>query len=119
MELGDKVNTNSTVDSISITYEEDGKVLVKELKKQILSKGAWTTIMFFYQEIDRATDEYKAPKISLRRYQKKDGNYIQRSKFTISSEKQAHQIRAKIEEWFPSTLGKLSDDTIVEDGSAD
>jgi hypothetical protein len=74
--------------------------------------------MFFYQELDRATDEYKPPKISLRRYQKKDGNYIQRSKFTISSEKQAHLIRKKIEEWFPSTLGELPEDAI-EDASSE
>ncbi len=119
MEINEeKVLANSTVDGITINYEEDGKLLVKELEKKILSKGAWTTIMYLYQELDRGTNDYKPAKISLRRYQKKDGNYVQRSKFTISSEKQAHLIRAKIEEWFPSTLAKISDDT-VEESSAE
>jgi hypothetical protein len=101
METGEKGAGLSTVNTISINYEEDGKLLVKELKKQILSKGAWTTIMFLYQEYDRASDQYKPPKVSLRRYQKKDGNYIQRSTFTISSEKQAHLIAKKILDWYP------------------
>ncbi|MFH0919222.1 MAG: hypothetical protein V1913_02580 [Fibrobacterota bacterium] len=115
MEIGEKGSGNSSVNTISINYEEDGKLLVKELKKQILSKGAWTTIMFLYQEYDRATDLYKPPKVSLRRYQKKDGNYIQRSKFTISSEKQAHLIAKKIVEWYPN--GSAASDEIEESGA--
>ena len=91
---------NNSVESISINYEEDGILLVKEISKEILSKGAWTTIMFLYQEYDRANENYKPAKISLRRYQKKDGNYIQRSKFAISSEKQAGQIARTINNWY-------------------
>ena len=29
------------IEDVSITYEEDGLEIVKELDKQILSKGAW------------------------------------------------------------------------------
>lgn len=115
MEIGEKNQNNSTTDTISINYEEDGILLVKELKKQVLSKGAWTTIMFLYQEYDRANGNYKPQKISLRRYQKKDGNYIQRSKFTISSDKQAHLISKKIKEWYPDTV--LSGDSVEESNS--
>jgi len=115
MEIGEKSHTNSTTDTISINYEEDGILLVKELKKQVLSKGAWTTNMFLYQEYDRANSNYKPQKISLRRYQKKDGNYIQRSKFTISSDKQGHMIAKKIAEWYPNTV--LAGDTVEESNS--
>lgn len=100
MAIEEKEYSNDAVDDISISYEEDGVLLVKELEKEILSKGAWTTIMFKFQEFDRQNKVYKAPKVSLRRYQKKDGNYIQRSKFNISSEKQAILISSKIAEWF-------------------
>src|SRR3989339_918361 len=113
MEIGEKGSGNSSVQNISINYEEDGKLLVKELKKQILSKGAWTTIMFLYQEYDRASDQYKPPKVSLRRYQKKDGNYIQRSKFSISGEKQAGLISQKISDWYREFGG------VVAGGSSD
>jgi len=101
MEPAEKEKTNDNIDNVTIKYEEDGLVLVKELKKVVLSKGAWATLMFLYQELDRASGAYKPAKVSLRRYQKKEGNYIQRSKFNISSEKQAYLIAQKIHEWYP------------------
>ena len=41
---------SATVDELTISYEEDGVELVKELDKVVLSKGAWTTILFRYQK---------------------------------------------------------------------
>ena len=90
-----------TVDELTIQYEEDGKVLRKQLDKEVLSKGAWTTIMFLYQDLDRKSGEYGPHKVSIRRYQKRDGSYLPRSKFEISSPRQALAIRDKIESWFP------------------
>ena len=90
-----------TVDQLSIQYEEGGQVLRKELEKEVLSKGAWTTIMFLYQDLDRRSDEYGIPKVSIRRYQKREGTYLQRSKFEISSPAQARAICEKIQVWFP------------------
>ena len=90
-----------TVDQLSIQYEEGGQVLRKELEKEVLSKGAWTTIMFLYQDLDRRSDEYGTPKVSIRRYQKREGTYLQRSKFEISSPAQARAICVKIQDWFP------------------
>ena len=90
-----------TVDELTIQYEEDGKVLRKQLDKEVLSKGSWTTIMFLYQDLDRKTGEYGPEKVSIRRYQKRDGSYLPRSKFEISSPRQALAIRDKIGNWFP------------------
>ena len=36
----------TTPDEISISYKEGDLELVKELDKQVLTKGAWTTIIF-------------------------------------------------------------------------
>ncbi|MCY3760426.1 MAG: hypothetical protein OXH50_04190 [Gemmatimonadetes bacterium] len=90
-----------TVDELTIQYEEDGKVLRKQLDKEVLSKGSWTTIMFLYQDLDRKSGEYGPHKVSIRRYQKRDGSYLPRSKFEISSPRQALAIREKIGNWFP------------------
>lgn len=90
-----------TIDELTIHYEEDGKVLRKQVDKEILSKGSWTTIMFLYQDMDRKTGVYGPHKISIRRYQKREGSYLQRSKFEISSAAQARAIKSKIEDWFP------------------
>jgi hypothetical protein len=117
METTGKERMNDNIDGISINYEEDGVLLVKELKKIVLSKGAWATIMFLYQEFDRANQNYKPSKVSLRRYQKKEGNYIQRSKFNISSEKQAHMIAKNILDWYPKKPG--SDDLTAPETDSD
>ena len=90
-----------TVDELTIQYEEDGKVLRKQLDKEVLSKGSWTTIMFLYQDLDRKSGEFGPQKVSIRRYQKRDGSYLPRSKFEISSPRQALAIRDKIGNWFP------------------
>lgn len=89
------------IDELTIHYEEDGRVLRKEISKEPLSKGSWATIMYLYQDLDRKTDEYGPQKISIRRYQKREGTFIQRSKFEISSANQARAICAKIRDWFP------------------
>ncbi len=90
-----------TIDELTVHYEEDGRILRKEVAKEVLSKGSWTTIMFLYQDIDRKTGDYGPQKVSIRRYQKREGKYLQRSKFEISSVAQAQAIRQKLGHWFP------------------
>ena len=89
-----------TIDEISYDYEDDGRLVRRELKRQVLSKGAWSTIMFLYQELDRQKDEWRAPKIAIVRYKKFNGVYRKQSGFNISSEKQARQIVEAIETWY-------------------
>lgn len=89
------------IEDITINYEdENGRLIVKELDKEILTKGAWTTIMFLYQEIDRKTDDYGPPKVSIRRYRKIGGDFRQQSKFNISNAKQAKAISETLNKWF-------------------
>jgi len=89
-----------TIDEIEIEYVEDDKVIVKQLDKNVLTRGSWTTIMFLYQELDKRTDEYSQPKVSIRRYQKRNGVYRQQSKFNISSAKQSREIIRALQHWF-------------------
>lgn len=88
-----------TVEELTVTYEDDGIETVKELDKKILTKGAWATVMYRYQEWNRAKGEYSADKYTIRRYQKRNGEYQQKSKFNISSVEQAKSIIAALEEW--------------------
>ncbi len=84
---------------ITINFEEDGVLLVKELDKEILSKGAWTTILFRYQNWDKAKGEYSKDMYTIRRYQKRQGEYIPKSKFNISSGEQAEKIITTLQKW--------------------
>lgn len=89
----------SNVDEITITYEEDGIDIVKELDKKILTKGAWSTLVFKYKQWDRAKEEYGPDRYTIRRYRKRNGEYMQQSKFNISSKDQATKIIDALQGW--------------------
>ncbi len=89
----------TAVEDLTIQYEEDGIVLLKELDKVILSKGAWTTILYRYQNWDKAKEVYGKDMYTIRRYQKRNGEYIPKSKFNISSAEQAKKIVSALNEW--------------------
>jgi len=89
----------SEIDELTVQYEEDGLVTVKELDKQVLTKGAWSTIIYRYQDWDRKKEEYGKDKYTIRRYQKRNGQYMQKSKFNISSQDQARSIIEALEGW--------------------
>lgn len=89
----------SDVDDITIDYEEDGVVLVKELDKEILTKGAWATIIYKFQQWDKKKEEYGKEQFTIRRYRKMNGNFSQQSKFNISSVDQANKIIDALQKW--------------------
>lgn len=87
------------VDELTVTYTEDGIETVKELDKKILTKGAWSTVIYRYQDWNRAKEEYGPDKYTIRRYQKRNGEYQQKSKFNISSKDQAEKIIDALQDW--------------------
>jgi len=89
----------TTPEELTVTYKEGDLELVKELDKQILTKGAWTTIIYRYQDWNNAKQEYGPEKYTIRRYQKRNGEYQQKSKFNISSKDQAKKIIEALSRW--------------------
>ena len=93
----------TTIEEITIDYtDEDGQQIIRQLDKQVLSKGAWTTIMFLYTEWDRRKKAWSAPKARIDRFQKKNGEYRSQSKFKFTSSKQARQIIDIFKQWLDS-----------------
>jgi hypothetical protein len=90
---------SESVDDLTVEYHEGELMTVKELDKVVLSKGAWATLMFRYQDLDRKTGEFGPDKYTIRRYQKRNGEYSQRSKFNISSRDQAMQLIEALTKW--------------------
>ena len=90
---------SAEIDELTVQYEEDGLVTVKELDKKVLTKGAWSTIIYRYQDWDRRKEEYSKEKYTIRRYQKRSGQYMQKSKFNISSKDQALAIIEALQDW--------------------
>ncbi len=87
------------VEDLTIEYTEDGQLVTRQLDKIVLTKGAWSTIIFRYQDWDRRKGEYGPEKYSIRRYQKRNGEYLPKSKFNISSRDQARKIVEALETW--------------------
>ncbi len=90
---------SSTVEELTLNYEEDGLVVVKELDKAILTKGAWATVVFRYQQWEKAKNAYSADRYSIRRYKKTNGEYRAQSKFNISSPEQAEKLIGILSAW--------------------
>ncbi len=89
----------SDVNDITIQYEEDGQVLVQQLDKEILTKGAWATIIFRYKNWSKAKNEFSKEMFTIRRYQKRNGEYLSKSKFNISSAEQAKKVITTLDKW--------------------
>lgn len=90
---------NETIDDVTIEMEEDGHLIIKQLDKRVLSKGAWATVLFRYQQWRPETDDYGPDKFLIQRYRKSGGEYKRQSKFNISSAEQARKIIEALSEW--------------------
>lgn len=88
-----------TIEDLTIDYEEGGVQLVKQLDKIVLSRGAWATILFRYQEWDARSGDFGPEKYTIRRYQKRYGEFKQKSKFNISSKDQASKLVEALQSW--------------------
>jgi len=94
---------SETIDELTITYTDDGIETTQELDKHILTRGAWTTIVFKYHGWNHTKKCYGPVQFSIRRFQKRDGKYQLRSKFNISSEDQARKIIETLNTWLAET----------------
>lgn len=88
-----------TIEELTVRYEDNGIETVKELDKEVLTKGAWSTIIYKYQSWDAKKQDYSADRYTIRRYQKRNGEYQLKSKFNISSRDQAKQIIEILTKW--------------------
>jgi len=104
-----------TIEELTYNYEDDGVLVRKELDKMVLTKGSWATVMFLYQELDKASGKFRAPKIAIVRFKKFKGAYRKQSSFNVSSEKQARQITEVFERWY----AKMEAAAPPEEDSAD
>lgn len=91
------------INDITVNYEDEGELVVEELEKVILTRGAWTSILFRYRERDRQTGEMGAPKATLRRYQKYQGVFKKRDAINLSADA-ARSLVATLSRWLDEGL---------------
>jgi len=90
---------SAEVEDLSVNYEEDGVQVVQELDKEILSKGAWATVIYRYRQWEPKKEDYGPDRFTIRRYKKFHGEYRQQAKFNISSRDQAEKIVGALQRW--------------------
>lgn len=104
-----------TLEELTYDYEDEGTLVRKQIDKAVLTKGSWATVMFLFQELDRAKGKFRPPKMAIVRFKKSKGSYRKQSSFNISNEKQARQIVEVFENWYPkiseigAALGEADD----------
>ncbi len=102
------------INDITVNYEEDGELLVEELEKVILTRGAWTSILFRYRERDRQSGGMGAPKATLRRYQKYQGVFKKRDAINLSADA-ARALIGALQQWLDDgLLGKTQPEDEAE-----
>jgi hypothetical protein len=107
-----------TLEELTYNYEDEGVLVRKELDKTVLTKGSWATLMFLYQELDKASGKFRAPKIAIVRFKKFKGSYRKQSSFNVSSEKQARQIVEVFEKWY-AKMGEAASGEGEEEAGGD
>ncbi len=90
---------SGSIEELTVNYEEDGILVVKELDKAVLTKGTWATLVFRYQQWEPAKEAYSEDKYTIRRYRKMGGEYRAQSKFNISGQEQARKLIDILGEW--------------------
>jgi hypothetical protein len=112
---GKPVKQNVTdPDELSIDFEEDGKVVRKGIKKEVLSKGAWVTVAYLFQDLNRKKEIWGPPKCSITRYKKAKGIYQFQKEFTLSSAVQAKQFVDAVQKWLTDGSFPVSAETEEE-----
>lgn len=108
-----------TLEELTYNYEDEGVLVRKELDRVVLTKGGWSTLMFLYQELDRASGNWRAPKIAIVRFKKWKGVWRKQSSFNISSVKQAKQITQVFDQWYPRMTAETAGGGAAEDQGED
>jgi hypothetical protein len=108
-----------TLEELTYDYEDEGTLVRKELDRAVLTKGGWATVMFLFQELDRAKGKFRPPKMAIVRFKKSKGSYRKQSSFNISNEKQARQITEVFERWYPKIAAAAAESGAPETGEDD
>jgi hypothetical protein len=101
-----------TLEELTYDSEEDGTLVRKEIDRVVLGRGGWPTVLFLFQELDRTSGTFRAPKAAVVRLKKSRGIYRKQSSFTITSGQQARQLAGVLERW----SAKMDEGRVEGDG---
>jgi hypothetical protein len=104
------------LDELTYDREDDGVLVRKQLERVILERGAWATVLFVYQELDRDTGAFRAPRMTIVRFKKWRGAFRKHASFNIEGAQQARQLAVVFERWGADLGDEARDDEGGDDG---
>jgi len=108
-----------TLDELSYDFEDDGVLVRKQLDRLILARGAWATVMFLYQELDRGSGTFRAPKLAVVRFKKASGAYRKHSSFNVAGAAEARRLADVFAAWATKMEALSSDADEAQDEPQD
>ena len=66
-----------TLEELTYDYEDEGVLVRKQIDRAVLTKGSWATVMFLFQELDRAKGKFRPPEDGHRPVQEVQGELPQ------------------------------------------
>jgi hypothetical protein len=92
------------LDDIRWDWEEDGRLVRRELERKTFARGGWATVMFLFQELELETDAWQPPKVAIVRFQKVRGLWKKHAAWNLAGADEAHAVAATLGAWFaPAT----------------
>jgi hypothetical protein len=93
------------LDDIRWDWEEDGQQVRRELGRQTWQHGGWATVMFLFEERDRAEPErWKPPQVAIVRFQKTRGVWRKHAMWNLHGADEAREVAATLRGWFPDDV---------------
>jgi hypothetical protein len=92
------------LDDIRWDWEEDGRLVRRELDRRTFARGGWATVLFLFQELDAGGDgdAWKPPRVAVVRFQKVRGLWKKHAAWNLDAD-DAHGVIAALSAWFTSS----------------
>src|SRR6516165_707200 len=92
---------SDALDELTYDQEADGVLVRRQVERVVLARGSWATVMFLFEELDRSTGTYGAPKMAIVRFQRWKGGWRKHSEFNVANAAQADELAAALARWTP------------------
>lgn len=81
-------------------WEEDGRLVRRELDRRIFERGGWATALFLYQELDLETDAWRPARVAIVRFKKARGLWHKHAAWNLAGADEAREVAAALGGWF-------------------
>lgn len=85
---------------LSYDLEDDGREVRRQLDARVWVRGGWATGIYHFEELDRATDTWRAPRAAVIRFRKVRGGWRLHATINLAPAI-VHALGATLAAWFP------------------